>query len=242
MDRLNRIAWLVIGLLIVVLVAFGLYLLFPLGDGSIDRDPAAQRDGTVASSESPSPAPGSPAVTATPRASLPPRRVQSTGVIEQVSGSAFTVRSDTGSTKRIVLKADARMIRLTSMPGPSAIQVGDAVIVTTETIIRDPFRPPDDTGRVRGVLVFQDGLPPEASSQCPQIGARSGSVVAFEQGQMRLDTICGEQVLDIPPATPVQRVSTAQPTDLKAGQRVALGGEELPDGSISGAFVQILDS
>jgi hypothetical protein len=242
MDRLNRIAWLIIGLFVVAMAAFGVYLLLPAEGGDAGPDQTSRQASAPTSRDAQPSVPGATWATTTPSANLPLRRVQTSGVIEQVSGGAFTIRSDTGSTKRVVLRADAQMFRLTALPGPSAMQVGDAVSVITEAITRDPFRPPEDTGRVRVIRILEDGLPPGASPQCPQIGGRLGSVVAFEQGQLRLVTACGEQVLDVPPTTPVQRVSTAQPSDLKAGQRVAVGGEELPDGSISGALVQILDS
>lgn len=241
MKTANRIAWAVIGLVVLSAIAFAVYLLLPTAIGTDERDPLAEQGDIGTGDGMPPPIARWASATSTPAAGRPPRRLEQTGVVEQVGGSAFTIQTDIRGMRRVVLKADAQLIRVTTLTGPSAIRVGDAVIVVTEAITRDPFRPPEDTGRVRVIRVLQDGLSPEASPRCPPIGSRQGSVTAFEQGRLRLQTACGEQVFDVSPTMPVQRLSTAQAGDLEPGQRASVVGEELPDGSISGVFVQIID-
>ncbi|MGE0543748.1 MAG: hypothetical protein AB7R89_26590 [Dehalococcoidia bacterium] len=234
---INRLAWLCLGVLALAAAGLAVYLINPLGESgqdgtaSVGTNEADAGDGTVA--------PASPA----PSVQVPLRRALVNDTVDQVHGHAFTLHTITGGTERILLQPDAIIAAVTTSSGAASLTVGDWIQVTTKTISRDPFALPEDTGQVTTINVpYGASLSPapSPSAWCPPVyGVRIGTVLAVGDGHLRLETPCGEETLDMPPAVEVRRYRPVAVTDLAAGQQVTVGGERLPDGSLSGRVVHI---
>jgi hypothetical protein len=234
----NRIAWLILGFSALVAAGFAVFLLIPTGGD--DTDPARNTAQADASPDGRTTV-AQPAVTTPASASLPPRRVERTGTVDHVSGHALSIQTAAHDQQRVLLRTDAGVIRVHTLPGLSAVSAGDTVGVNTGVLVRDAFKPPEDTGRVWRIIIFADTPLPDLSSPCPAVGGRIGTVVAVAPGSLHLQTACGEQLLEVLPSVQVQRRARADITDLAIGQRITVNGELLPDGTVSGALVQILD-
>jgi len=234
----NRIAWLVLGFVALGAAGFAAFLLVPSGG---DRsDPVSDTARADASPDGRS-AVAQPATPTPVLASLPPRQVVRIGTVDHVSGHALSIQTAAHGQQRVLLRTDAEVIRVQNLPDPGAISPGDVVIVNTQVLITDPFKPPEDTGRVWRINIFSGGPPPEFSTLCPSVRDRAGTVVAVALDSLQLQTACGEETLEVLSSVEVQRYTWANITDLAIGHRVTVDGELLPDGTVSGAFVQILD-
>lgn len=221
-----RIAWSIVGVLALGIGAFVVFLLAPLPGGA--RGGADQADTALSVAVTPgAPTPASGSATVS-------------GVLERTEGQALIVKTSSGESVRLLLRRGAPV---GSMRPASAsdLRTGEPAVVTVRrqtdgrlVVVGVRLQPPDlpilpPNGDVRG-----GGSGPEAQSV-------TGVIAAIAGPMLRLTTSSGDQVFELSSTARVMRFSPLNAADLQPGQRIAVKGERLIDGSLAALAVQVFD-
>lgn len=219
-------AWTFAGIVALSAAAFALYLLIPAGGGGAGSEVLPSV--TVA------------AVTATPP---PTGRTAFRGTVERVEGQALVVTDDNRQPRRVVLRRDARVGRLTTSFNLSDLKSGDSVVVGVQR---------QDGGRLVGIWVRVQ--PPDllvltrsGDPRTPNAGIGqyvSGVLESVDDGQLRLRSTGGGGIVDVTISArlSVTRFVPVSLTEVRQGDRVVVDGEHLIDGSIAALSVQVLEA
>jgi RNase P/RNase MRP subunit p29 len=219
-------AWSVVGVLVLGGVGFAVFLLVPAGSGA-DEGNATLRSVTVA-------------VVAT--ATVPTGRAAITGTVERVERQALVVKTANNESRRVVLRSNAHVGRLSTTTGTSDIKTGESVMVSIRRL---------DSGRLVGgsvriqpadLPIVSPGGDARPSNTAGAVQFVPGTVVAVEPNQLRIRTASGEQTLDVSGSVRVTRFSPVSLVEVRPGERVAIDGEHLVDGSLAAFSVQVFDA
>jgi hypothetical protein len=214
-------AWSVVGLIAAAALAFVVYLAVPsLRDSGADAKGAARSATTTATV----------AATRTPTG---PR--QFTGAIERVEGQALVVRDNDGLPVRVVVQRGSRIGRL-AFSSVADIHEGDTAVIRVSSNAAGALTAqrislqPTDMPIISGPPRFETGN----SSQTV-----AGTILSRDGDQLRINAGAVQVSVTLPSSVRVFRFSPLTTDDLKQGQRVAVDGELIVDGSLIAHTIQI---
>jgi hypothetical protein len=212
-------AWGFVGVVVLGAAGFALFLLIPSGSGG-ERPDDALRSVTVA---------------AVATATVPSGRALFTGVVEKVEGQALIVNDQNRQPRRILVRASANIGRLSSSTSTGDIKVGEPVTISVRR---------NDGGGLVGGFVRIQPLNMIVVSQNGGVASGqfvSGTVAAVEANHLRLRNDSGEQTISFSGTVRVSRFNPLPLTEIRSGDRVAIDGEHLVDGSIAALSITALD-
>jgi RNase P/RNase MRP subunit p29 len=212
-------AWGVVGALVLGAAGFALFLLLPAGSGG--DTPAVLPSVTVA---------------AVATATVPSGRALFTGTVERIEGQALVVQDQNKQPRRVLVRTNAHVGRLSSSTGLGDIKAGESVAVSV--------RRTDGGGLVGGFVRVQP-LNMTIISQSGGVASGqfvSGTVAAVEANHIRVRTDTGEQIIAFSGTVRVSRFNPMPLSEIRQGERVAIDGEHLVDGSIAALAITALDA
>lgn len=212
-------AWSVVSVLLLGAAGFALFLLIPSGSGGAGTGDAL-RSVTVAAVATPT---------------VPSGRALFTGVVTKVEGQALIVNDQNQQSRRILVRANANIGRLSSSTGTGDIKTGEPVTISVRR---------NDAGGLVGGFVRIQPLNMIVISQNGGVASGqfvSGIVAAVEANYLRLKNDSGEQTITFSGTVRVSRFNPLALNEIRVGERVAIDGEHLVDGSIAAFSITALD-